>query len=180
MVFGNIKWVFRFVFLKANTFLLKLNKILTKLVFHVPHLNTPECYTHKPTRISLTQTVHVQLVCSVCYLSCMVVNINALLAEWRITEADCFQILLLGILAWIPLFSDIDAVAATFYVLANTYFLTFRIALLIVLRVLVHLIYLVIFNNFLVFNFLFFNIEQQIIYFSLDKYSLLVFDVVLH
>ena len=58
------------------------------------------------------------------------------------------------------LFSDIDAVTATFHVLVNTYFLNFRLALLIVLRALVHLIYLVIFNNFLVFNFPFFNFEQ--------------------
>ena len=67
-------------------------------------------------------------------------------------------------LAWKPLasylFSDIDAVMATFHVLVNTYFLNFRLALLIVLRALVHLIYLVIFNNFLVFNFPFFNFEQ--------------------
>ena len=47
------------------------------------------------------------------------------------------------------LFSDIDAVTATFHVLVNTYFLNFRLALLIVLRAL-HLICLVIFNNFLV------------------------------
>ena len=35
--------------------------------------------------------------CSVCYLGFMVVNINALFAEWRITERDYFHILLLGI-----------------------------------------------------------------------------------
>ena len=58
------------------------------------------------------------------------------------------------------LFSDIDAAATTFHVLVNTYFLKFRLALLIVLRALVHLICLVIFNNFLVFNFPFFNFEQ--------------------
>ena len=51
------------------------------------------------------------------------------------------------------LFPDIDAVTTTFHVLVNTYFLNFRLALLIALRALVHLIYLVIFNNFLVFNF---------------------------
>ena len=77
------------------------------------------------------------------------------------------------------LFSDIDAVMATFHVLVNTYFLNFRFALMIVLRALVHLIYLVIFNSCLVFNFPFFNFEH-IISFSLDKYSLLIFDVVLH
>ena len=58
------------------------------------------------------------------------------------------------------LFSDIDAVTATFHVLVNTYFLNFRLALLIVLRAPVHLIYLEIFNNFLVFNFPSFNFEE--------------------
>ena len=56
--------------------------------------------------------------------------------------------------------SDIDVVMVTFYVLVNKYFLNFRLALLIVLKALVHLIYLIIFNNFLVFNFPFFNFEQ--------------------
>ena len=41
------------------------------------------------------------MVCSVCYLGCMVVNINALLVEWRITERDYFQILLFRILSGI-------------------------------------------------------------------------------
>ena len=58
------------------------------------------------------------------------------------------------------LFSDIDAVIVTFHVLVNTYFLNFELALLIVLRALVHLIHLVIFNNSLGFNFSFFNFEQ--------------------
>ena len=62
-------------------------------------------------------------------------------------------------LAWNPLgtylFSDMTA---TFHVLVNTYFLNFRLALFIVLRALVRLIYLVVFNNFL--NFSFFNFEQ--------------------
>ena len=58
------------------------------------------------------------------------------------------------------LFSDKDAVTATFHVLVNTYFLNFRLALLIVLRALVHIIYLVIFNNFLIFNFPSLNFEQ--------------------
>ena len=73
---------------------------------------------------------------------------------------DHWMWLLSDIVAWDSfwhgtyyLFSDIDAVTATFHVLVNTYFLNFRLALLIVLRALVHLIYLVIFNNFLVFNF---------------------------
>ena len=58
------------------------------------------------------------------------------------------------------LFSDIGVVTATFHILISTYFLNFRLALLIVLRALVHLIYLVMFNNFLVYNFLFLNFEQ--------------------
>ena len=58
------------------------------------------------------------------------------------------------------LFSDIDAVTTTFHDFVNTYFLNFRLALLIVPRALAHPIYLDIFNNFLVFNFPFFNFEQ--------------------
>ena len=60
------------------------------------------------------------------------------------------------------LFSDVDAVMVTFHVLDGKHMFQtyFRLALLIVLRALVHLIYLVIFNNFLVFNFPFFNFEQ--------------------
>ena len=52
-----------------------------------------------------------------------------------------------------------------FHVLLNIYFLNVRLVLLIVLSAFVHLIYLVILNNFLVFKY---------------KYSLLIFDVVLH
>ena len=37
------------------------------------------------------------IIFSVCYLGCMVVNINVLFVEWSITESDYFQILLLGI-----------------------------------------------------------------------------------
>ena len=58
------------------------------------------------------------------------------------------------------LFSNIDAVTSTFRVLVNTYFLNFRLTLMSVRRALVHVIYLVIFNNFLVFHFPFFNFEQ--------------------
>ena len=63
-----------------------------------------------------------------------------------------------------------------------TYFLNFRLALLwfclfIVMRALVYLT--VIFNNFLVFSFSFFRF-RTIIYFSLGKYSLSIFDVVLY
>ena len=53
----------------------------------------------------------------------------------------------------------------SFHVLLNIYFLNIRLVLLIVLSALVHLIYLVILNNFLVFKY---------------KYSLPIFDVVLN
>ena len=88
------------------------------------------------------------MVCSVCYLGCMVVNINSLFAKWSTSRYCC-----LGFFLARYLFSDINALMATFHVLVNPYFLNFRLALLIVLRVVVHLIYLVIFNTFLVFNF---------------------------
>ena len=121
------------------------------------------------------------MICSVCYLGCMVVNINALFAEWRITGRDYLQILLLGILFVMEptsyLFSDKDAVTVTFHVLVNTYILDFKLALL--MKTLVHLIYQVIFNNFLVFNSPFFKF-WTIIFSSLDKYSLIIFDIVLH
>ena len=58
------------------------------------------------------------------------------------------------------LLSDINAVTTTFHVLVNTYFLSFRLTPLIVLRALVHLIQLVILSKFLVFNFPFFNFEE--------------------
>ena len=59
----------------------------------------------------------------------------------------------------------INVVTATFQVSVNTYFLNFRLALLwlcllIVLRALVYLIKAVIFNNFLVLDFSFFNLEH--------------------
>ena len=59
----------------------------------------------------------------------------------------------------------INAVTATFQVSVNTYFLNFRLALLwlcllFVLRALVYLIKAVIFNNFLVLDFSFFNLEH--------------------
>ena len=128
------------------------------------------------------------MVCSVFYLGCMIVNINALVAEWRITECGYFQILLLEILSGMEptIYFQIamDAVTATFQVLVTTYFLNFRLALLTVLRALVHLMYLVIFNNFLVFHFPFFFFtffsflhnfflfsSKDIVNFELESYS---------
>ena len=125
------------------------------------------------------------MVCSVCFfLGCMVViNINVLFAEWRITERDYFQILLLGLVSGMEptIFINFQiyvdaAVTTTFHVLVNT---QLPLPQLIVLKALVHLIiYLVIFNNFLVFNFPFLILNYNFL--SPDKYSLLIFDVVLH
>ena len=121
------------------------------------------------------------MVCSVYYLGCVVININAPFAEWRITEYDYFQILLFGILSGMEptIYFHINAVTATFHVLVNTYFLNFRLALLSVLRVLAHLIYLVIFSNFSVFNFPFL-ISNNIFLFPGYTFSLLIFDVEFH
>ena len=80
------------------------------------------------------------MVCSVCYVGCMVANINALFAEWRIPKRDYSHTFLLGILSGMEptryLLSDIDAVTATFHVLVKIYFLNFRLVLRIVLRAL--------------------------------------------
>ena len=105
-------------------------------MFHVSKVNT-RVVGHPNTRINLMQTVVrfdmwvtpktsrpsfcpiSKLSCSYhalnrlfSVLSCMVVKINVIFAEWRITERDYCQILLLGILclAWHRthyLFSDI-------------------------------------------------------------------------
>ena len=81
-------------------------------------------------------------------------------------------------LAWNPFRYpvDIDAVTTTFRILVNTYFLNFRLALLIVLRALVHLIYLVTFQC-LTFLFL---ISNNNLFFSGYLCILLIFDVVPH
>ena len=62
------------------------------------------------------------MVCSVYYLGCMVVNIDTLFAEWSMTERDYFlRYCWLGFFQHGThyLFSDIDAVMATFHVLVN-------------------------------------------------------------
>ena len=121
--------------------------------------------TNRPSFFLIFKLSHALDGCSVYYLGCMVENINVLFAEWRIIEHDYFPILLLWIYSFSfwhgthYLFSDIDAVTNTFHVLVNTYFLNFRLALMIVLRALVHLTYQLIFNSFLVFNFPFLNFE---------------------
>ena len=122
------------------------------------------------------------VVCLGYYLDCMIVNINVpLLNEESLNVTTLRYWCLRFFLAWNPLFifRYIDAATPTFQVLLNKYFLKFRLALLcfyllIVLRALVRL---VTFNNFLVFNFPFFNSEQ---YFSFPKYSFLISDVIIH
>ena len=78
---------------------------------------------------------------------------------------DHWMWLLSDIVAWDSfwyvthyLYSDIDAVMAFFRVSVNTYFINFRLALLTVLRLLVHLIYLVILATF---SFSFFLISNN-------------------
>ena len=93
------------------------------MIFHVSNLNTrvldPPTHLHefdanwedsicewplKQTGLVFAKYLNFfmnWMVCSGCYLGCMVVNINALFGEWRITEHDYFQILLLGILSGI-------------------------------------------------------------------------------
>ena len=78
---------------------------------------------------------------------------------------DHWMWLLSDIVAWDSfwyvthyLYSDIDAVMAFFRVSVNTYFINFRLALLTVLRPLVHLIYLVILATF---SFSFFLISNN-------------------
>ena len=121
------------------------------------------------------------MVCSVYYLGCVVLDINALCAEWRIPERDYFQILLLGILSemdrWNALFifRYRCCIITTFDVLLNKYLLNLRPSLLVVLRALVHLIYQVIVTT----SFFFLDSNNSyLISFFLDKYSLLIFDVV--
>ena len=116
----------------------------------------------------------------VCYIGGMVVSINALFAKWRITELDYLQILLLGILFGIEptlYFQMLMLCDSHFPCFGKyTHFLIFRLVLLIALRIFVHLIYLVIFNSFLVFNFSF-QISDNNFFFP---NSLLIFDVVTH
>ena len=122
------------------------------------------------------------VVCSVYYLGCMVVNINALFAEWSITECDYFQILLV----WNPLFIfRCRCCDGHFPGFGKYIFPQLQTCATLVLSTDCNegscSSNIVIFNNLLVFNFPFFNFER---YFpfpsSLDKYSLLIFNVVFH
>ena len=109
------------------------------------------------------------MVCSVCYLGCMVVNINALFAEWRITERGYFQVLLLWILSGMePTIYFQIAISRC----RDGHFPCFGKYIFPPLQTRIALVLsanctegscssnIVIFNNFLVFNFLFFNFEQ--------------------
>ena len=142
---------------------------------------TPECYTNPPTCINFKHTVCVgrfdmwvtpktnrPSFCLILKLSHALDDLFSVLSRLHDRKHKCafcwmkdhwtWQLSDIG--AWDSfchgthyLFSDIDAVTTTFYVLVNKYFLNFRLTLLIVLRARVHLIYLVIFNDSLVFNF---------------------------
>ena len=105
--------------------------------------------------------MHWMVVCSVYYLGCMVVNINALFAEWSITECDYFQTLLV----WNPLFIFKSRCC-------DGHFPGFGKYIFPQLQTCTALVLsadctesscssnMVIFKNFLVFNFPFFNLEQ--------------------
>ena len=129
---------------------------------------------HQPTCINLIPTVgrfdmwvtpkiNGQNFCLILKLSNALDGLFTVLSELHDRKHKCafwwmkdhWTWLLSDIVAWDSfwhgthyLFSDTDPMTATFHVLVNTYFLNFRLALLIVLRALVHLIYLVIFKNF--------------------------------
>ena len=124
---------------------------------------TPECQTPKPNRPSfclILKLSHALMVCSVCYLGCMIIIYMRFLLNEGSLNVTTFRYCCLGFfLKWNTLFI-FRYMTTTFHVLVNTYFLNFRLALLVVLRALVHLISVVIFNNFSVFNFPFFNFEQ--------------------
>ena len=127
------------------------------------------------------------MVCSVYYLGCMVVNISLLFGEWRITERDVTTFALryccLGFfLAWNPI--SILSCDGYFPGFGKYIFLQRQTCTVLVLSA-EHTECscspnIVIFNNFLVFNFPFFKF-RTIISFSQSqgKYSFVIFDVVL-
>ena len=124
------------------------------------------------------------MVYSAYYLGCMVGSISALFAEWSITERNVttFRYCCLGFfLAWNPLFC-FRYRCCHFPGCGKYIFSQLQTCTALVLfggyTECSSSPNLVIFNNFLVFNFAFFSF-WAIIFFSLDKYSL-IFDVVLH
>ena len=151
------------------------------MIFHVSNL-TPECYAHPLTRINLTQTMgrfdmwvtlktNRPSFCLILKLSHPLDGVfsvlhrlhgrkqmHFLLSEGSLNETTFIYCCLGFFLAWHLthcLFSVQIAIKRRplLMVLVNTYFLNFRLVLLTVLRNLVHLIYLIVFINFLVFNF---------------------------
>ena len=106
------------------------------------------------------------MVCSVYYLVYIVVNINAPFAKWSITERDYFQILLLGIL------SKHGNPHFQIYRCCDRHFPGFDKYIFRQLQTCTALVLsadsteascfsnIIIFNNFLIFNFPFFNFEQ--------------------
>ena len=107
------------------------------------------------------------MICSVYHLGCMVVNINALFAEWIITGCDYFQILLLGILSsWNPLLIfRYRCCAGHFPGFGKYIFPQLQICTALILSVDSTggscSSNIVIFSNFLVVNFFSFNFEQS-------------------
>ena len=115
------------------------------MIFHVSNLNTrvldPPTHSHqldtncwkiryvfewplktKRPSFCLIKTFSMHwMIFSVCYLGCMVVNINVFFVEWRINERDYFRYCCLGFfLAWNPLFIFRYAVMGTFHVLVKS------------------------------------------------------------
>ena len=151
------------------------------MIFHVSNLNT-RVLNPPPTRISLMQTVgrfdmwvtpktnkssfwvfqnflmHC-MVCSVCYLGCVVVNINELFAEWRITEGDLFLISF-----WRHgthcIFTDIDACENHFLCFGKYIFHHLQICSAVCTEDAYSSNTPSNFSNFLVFNVPFFNFER--------------------
>ena len=141
------------------------------MIFHVSNLTRvldPPTHTHQFDTVgrfdmTVTPKSNRPSFCLILKLSHALDGLSSVLSRLRGRKHKCtfcwmndhWTWLLSVIFAWASfwhggryLFSDIDALTTHFHVLVNTYFLNFRFALLIVLRTLVHLIYLVIFNKF--------------------------------
>ena len=126
----------------------------------------PALKTNRPSFFLILKLFHALIVSSVCYLRCMVVNINMLVAKWRITERD----LLSDKVTWdsFSLWHGTHYLFSERYRCCDGYFPGFGKYKLSQLQTcshdcteaLVHLLYLVIFNSFSVFNFPFFNFQQ--------------------
>ena len=126
------------------------------------------------------------MVCSVCYLGCMVVNINMLLLNEASLNVTTFRYCCLGFfLAWNPLF-------ICRYRCCDGHFTGFGKYIFPQGQIWTALFLsadctecscspnIVIFNNFLVFNFPFFISNNNFLFLEQTKYFLLIFDVALH